>query len=239
MGKPVSNNELADIYLRLQSAGAENINLVTGTHFVPGIMEAAEIARDRGLSIPFVWNSSGFETEVTLKILDSFISVYLPDVKTVSTAFSTEMYSTPGYAEAAKAAVKRMIASRPVIWDRDRLKQGVIVRHMVLPGYTKVTREVLEWFSREAGDAALFSLMFQYTPVSSAGLLSRRINAAEYTTVLKWLDDCGIEEGFVQELEDDGDWLPDFRAPRPFPAGESKTIWHWNTVAGLDGLSHF
>lgn len=235
-GRRVSAKELAAVFLRLQKAGAENINLVTGTHFTQGIAEAAGLARHVGLRLPFVWNTSGYENDPAMDLLDDFVSVYLPDVKTVSGEISGRLYGAPGYAEAACRAVKRMVRTRPLYWNGALLSGGVIVRHMVLPGHLDITRNVLRWYADKIGDDALFSLMFQYTPVSSAGenpgscgkAPRRRISREEYETVMEWLDEVGIEEGFVQDFENNTEWFPDFTGPDPFPADKSRVIWHWN-----------
>ena len=230
-GRAVGTAETADIFLRLQAAGAENINLVTGTHFIPGIAEAVGMARREGLRLPIVWNTSGYESGRTMELLDGFVAVYLPDVKTVTERTSAGLYGAPGYAEAACSAVTTMVRTRPPEWNGPLLRRGTIVRHMVLPGYLDITRDVLRWYADEIGDRALFSLMFQYTPAAGAGAGSvprRRVDREEYDTVMDWLDEYGIEEGFVQELGDDTDWLPDFTRPRPFPAGDSRVVWHWN-----------
>ncbi len=230
-GRIVSAGEMADIFLRLQAAGAENINLVTGTHFTPGIAEAVGMARGRGMDLPVVWNTSGYEAASTLDVLDGFVSVYLPDIKTVSERAGAVIYGAPGYAEAACSAVTTMVRRRPPEWVGPLLRRGVIVRHMVLPGNLDITRDVLRWYTDEIKDNALFSLMFQYTPAAGAGagsLPRRRVDREEYDTVMNWLHEFGIEEGFVQDLENDTDWFPDFTRPRPFPAGDSRVVWHWN-----------
>lgn len=238
LGAEVTTEELSGIFLRLQDAGAENINLVTGTHFVPGIAEAVDTARKNGLDIPVVWNTSGYENVETVRVLDRFVSIYLPDIKTVSPKTSGAIYGAENYADTAKSAVKAMVRERPLRRgprSETDVEEGVIVRHLVLPGLLESTREVLEWFAEEIGGGALFSLMFQYTPAGrSADLsgprgfssLARRITEEEYETVMGWLGDYDIKEGFVQEFEDDLDWFPDFRSEKPFSAEKSKLIWH-------------
>lgn len=230
-GGVLSVRELGGIFIRLQDAGAENINLVTGTHFTPGIAEAVGEARVKGLRIPVVWNGSGFETPETLQLLEEFVDIYLPDLKTVDRTTSAELYRREDYGVRAKAAVLHMAESRLLQWKGDLLQRGVIVRHLVLPGRLDVTRKVLSWYAGGIGNKAMFSLMFQYTPPAAEldcvpGDLSRRISRAEYETVISMLDEFGIEEGFVQEFEDDPAWSPDFTRTKPFPADNLRVIWH-------------
>ena len=242
VGRIISCGEAADIFLKLQAAGAENINIVTGTHFLPGIEAAVRLAWEKGLHLPIVWNTSGYENAAGMEMLDGFASVYLPDVKTVSPAVSAELYRAPGYAEAVRSAVKTMVRTRPLRWKGEHnkeplLAEGVIIRHLVLPGHLDISRDVLRWYADEIGDEALFSLMFQYTPMSPSGgagarltfseeIPQRRIKRDEYETVLQYLDEFGIEEGFVQEFENDNVWYPDFTRPAPFSADDSRVIWH-------------
>ncbi len=233
-GRTLTDDELGAIFLSLQEAGAENINLVTGTHFIPGIVEALEQARAGGLVLPVVWNSSGFEAVEALELIDPYIDVYLPDLKTVSAADARTIYGTEQYAAAAKEAVLWMADRKPLASAGPRLRSGVIVRHLVLPGLLDVTRNVLEWYGANLKDRALVSVMFQYAPPADENKAAppwaeahRSVSREEYDRVMSRLDEFGIEEGFVQELEDDGQWSPDFNQARPFHSPESRTVWHW------------
>ena len=240
VGREISSDELVRIFLRLQEEGAENINLVTGTHFIPGIAAALARAEHEGLTIPVVWNSSGFESVEALKIIDPHIDIYLPDLKTLSSEVSMQVYGRADYAERAKEAVLLMMNRRPLRMEEKRLVSGVIVRHLVLPGMGEVTGRVLRWYAENCIDrenqrpSALLSLMVQFTPVREelggvehGPVENRRVSAEEYEEVCAYLERYGIEEGFIQELEDGESWCPDFRNRDPFPDPKARTVWHW------------
>ncbi len=240
VGKEISSDELVRVFLRLQEEAAENINLVTGTHFIPGIAAALARAEHEGLTIPVVWNSSGFESVEALKIIDPHIDIYLPDLKTLSPEVSMQVYGRADYAERAKEAVLLMMNRRPLRMEEKRLVSGVIVRHLVLPGMGEVTGRVLRWYADNCIDrenqqpSALLSLMVQFTPVRGelggeehGPVENRRVSAEEYEEVCAYLERYGIEEGFIQELEDGESWYPDFRNRNPFPDPQARTVWHW------------
>ena len=223
MGAELSPEELARLMLRLQAEGAENINLVTGSQFAPGIAAAAGLARGEGLAIPLLWNSSGYESRATLQLLDPWIGVWLPDCKTLDPGLARSLMGAPDYPEVVREALNFMVEARPLGWEGERLRQGVIVRHLVLPGHLQSTRRVLAWFRERFYGKALLSVMVQYTPNPGSAadaeraVPARRVSAAEYEQVLTWLEELGIEEGFIQEPEPGSEWLPDFSRPDPFP----------------------
>ena len=164
LGREISSGELEQLMLRVQEGGAENINLVTATHFAPTIVESVAAARNQGLSIPVVWNSSGYEKLSTLQLLKGTVDVYLPDCKTLDSSLSRPLLGAANYPEVVQPALQRMIEDKPLTVAEGHLRQGVIVRHLVLPGLLEQSREVLRWFARHLKDRALLSLMFQYTP---------------------------------------------------------------------------
>jgi putative pyruvate formate lyase activating enzyme len=232
LGRELRAEELAHLMLALQREGAENINLVTGSHFTPVIGEAAARARWEGLSIPMLWNSSGYESPATLQLLAPWIDVYLPDCKTLDPELSRRFMGAPDYPRVVQEALPAMAEARPLRWEGERLRQGVIVRHLVLPGQPESTREVLAWFSERLYAKALLSVMVQYTPnprsVEAEGRVPvRRVSEAEYGQILGWLEELGIEEGFIQEPEPDSDWLPDFTRRNPFPEAQARPLWHY------------
>jgi putative pyruvate formate lyase activating enzyme len=235
LGAELDPGELARLMLRLQGEGAENVNLVTGSHFAPGIVEAARLAGARGLAIPLLWNSSGYESRATLELLAPWIQVWLPDCKTLDAELARRLMGAPDYPQVVREALAFMIEARPLAWEGERLQQGVIVRHLVLPGYPRSTREVLAWYREHLYGKALLSLMVQYTPNRRALELSDareagpsiRVSAAEYDQVLGWIEELGIEEGFIQEPESGSEWLPDFSRPDPFPEGQARAVWHF------------
>ncbi|MBN2737917.1 MAG: radical SAM protein [Spirochaetales bacterium] len=230
LGAEVTCQELADIMLRLQNAGAANINIVTGTHFAPGIKEALLLAKKQNLSLPILWNTSGFESLATLQFLEDVIDIYVPDLKSLDKEISRKFFHHSGYPEAATQGILYMLKAKPLIYQGDLLKQGVLVRHLALPGYIQASKDVLRWFADHLQGRGLFSLMFQYSALPQDNLIQPQgsISEAESQELLKTLDELGLEEGFVQELETDTQWLPDFNKQSPFPPGFSRTLWHFN-----------
>ncbi len=236
LGREVSAPQLRQMMLRLQEAGAANINLVTASHFTPSVGACVTDARKQGLSIPVLWNSSGYERLSTLDLLRETVDVYLPDCKTLDTKVSRQLMGAPDYPAVVQPALMKMVEDKPPVVEDGQIRRGVIVRHLVLPGLLDQSREVLEWFAGNLRDRALLSLMFQYTPVSSEGgeqgrkheqSLGRRVSRREYEEVLAWLDELGIEEGYFQEPAGSDDWLPDFTRLNPFPEGQAVAIWHY------------
>jgi putative pyruvate formate lyase activating enzyme len=230
MGKVVSKAELVRICLVLQEQGAENINIVTGSHVIPALVEGIAEAKTQGLVIPVLWNSSAYEGVEGLSLLEDVVDVYLPDLKTLDPVIGERFFHARDYGEAAAAAINRMMEVRGnLVYKEDVLCSGVGIRHLVLPEYLDSTREVLRWFADNAAGKSLLSLMMQYTPVGSASNIPKRyVNEGEYETVIGWLDEFGIEDGFYQELSPDSEWLPDFTRINPFSSELSTPAWHWN-----------
>lgn len=250
MGRVVETAEFARICLTLAEKGAVNINIVTGSHAVPAIVEGITAARAAGLAIPVLWNSSAYELPETLELLADTVDVYLPDLKTLDSGIAGRYFNAPDYPEIAAAAIRKMLALRPrgLEWMPRGLKQdparpagfgadtpaalvsGVMVRHLVLPGHLEASRRVLRWFADHCAGQALLSLMFQYTPTGPETAESspdRYLTKEEYDTILEWLSELGIEDGYCQELVPGADWLPDFRRANPFPVGMALPVWHW------------
>jgi putative pyruvate formate lyase activating enzyme len=237
-GREVSPKQLGEMMLRLQRRGAANINLVTASHFAPSVVESIGVTREQGLSIPVVWNSSGYERLSILDLLRETVDVYLPDCKTLDGTVSRRLMGTPEYPAVVQAALMKMVEDKPLIVEEGKISQGVVVRHLVLPGLLDQSRKVLEWIATTLEDRALLSLMFQYTPVGAEGGgeglklepgIQRRVSRREYEEVLSWLEELAIEDGFVQDPAKDDDWLPDFTRPNPFPQGQAVPIWHYQT----------
>ena len=242
LGRIVDTGEFADICLALQEKGAENINIVTGSHAAPALALGIEAARKRGLSIPVLWNSSGYEGTETLEILKDFVDVYLPDLKTMDSDFASKFFNAPDYPEHAAQGIIKMMEYRKLSFApvTETLVSGVMVRHLVIPGYMKVTRQVLALFSENCVGSghsrALLSLMTQYTPVQAPSSMARGgktgipdsyVSESEYEMVLSMLDEFGIDDGFCQELVTGSDWLPDFTRSNPFSSELSLPVWHW------------
>jgi putative pyruvate formate lyase activating enzyme len=245
MGRAVSAAEFAEICLALQKRGAENINIVTGSHAVPAIVAGVEEARRQGLAIPLLWNSSGYEGAVSLALLKDTVDVYLPDLKTFDSRVAARFFNAPDYPRVAADAIRKMMEHRALSYGEGRgqgpaagvLKSGVMVRHLILPGFLDATRDVLRWFAANCRGRALLSVMTQYTPVGGgltaaaplgeAAMPSRCVTPEEYETVLGWLDEFGIDDGFCQELITGSEWLPDFSRLNPFSSELSTPAWHW------------
>jgi putative pyruvate formate lyase activating enzyme len=229
-GAALTEDELARIFLRLQQEGAGNINVVTGTHFAPGILASLARARSQGLSIPMVWNSSGYETAETIAMLAGSVTFFLPDLKTLSPGLARERFRAADYPDRAKEALPAMAEAKPLEWSGETPVQGVIVRHLVLPGHLEETREALAWFASRLSGRALLSLMFQYTPIPGQPLaapLDRMTSVEEHAAALAMLGELGIDDGYFQEPVPDTGWLPDFTRPRPFSSGLSRMVWHY------------
>jgi putative pyruvate formate lyase activating enzyme len=187
------------------------------------------------LSIPVVWNSSGYETSGAVAALAEAVDLFLPDMKSLRPELTAKLNGARDYPEHAKRAIAEMVRLKPLVRKGERPAQGVIVRHLVLPGLLEQTREVLEWFAAEHREQALFSLMVQYgvpeghrfARPGADGPANRPLTAGEYQRLLEWLDELGIEEGYVQEPGDEELWWPDFTRRNPFPPDYSVPVWSW------------
>lgn len=206
LGKPYTVQQLADAFLDLQEQHAHNVNLVTPTHMVPQILDALHLAKAQGLHIPIVYNTGGYENTETLKLLEGWVDVYLTDFKYLSTALSGAYSHAADYAEAAKPALAEMVRQTGAarFSPEGMMEQGVIVRHLLLPGQTADSRAVVEYLYHTYGDRIWISLMNQYTPlpwVQQDPLLCRRVTRQEYDAVVDYAVALGVENGFTQEGE--------------------------------------
>ncbi len=174
MGAALTPTAFADLCLRLQTIGAENINIVTGSHHIPAIAEGLRLAKDRGLTIPVCWNSSAYETIESLELLRGLVDIWLPDLKTLNPMISQSVFKAPDYPQVAKKAIRWMIQNTPErfvdVNGKEKMLSGVIIRHLVLPGRLNDTKLVLDWLKQHADRSddhcACISLMSQYTPVT-------------------------------------------------------------------------
>jgi putative pyruvate formate lyase activating enzyme len=224
LGKEVSVEAFAAICLALQERGAENVNIVTGSHAIPAIIEGIVAAKKAGLRIPVLWNSSAYESAEALEMLGDYVDVWLPDLKTLDSAIAARFFRAPDYPSVATTAILKMI-------ETANPPKKVIVRHLILPDYLESTRKVLLWFAESAKSRAQLSLMTQYTPIPDYGLNKsapkRYVSEKDYDAVLEWLREYEIEDGFCQELVTGSDWLPDFTRSNPFSSELSVPIWNW------------
>jgi putative pyruvate formate lyase activating enzyme len=234
LGKAVSTEDFAAICTVLRDKGAENINIVTGSHAVPAIIEGISAARRAGVRLPVLWNSSAYENVETLELLRDYVDIFLPDLKTLDSGIAAKFFNTPDYPIIAQAAILKMCEMAQTsgrtggrISVSGNQREKVIVRHLILPGCLESTREVLRWFADNAKDRALLSLMTQYTPIPGRGSTAPQqyLSADEYATVMDWLEEFEIEDGFCQELVTGSDWLPDFKRRNPFSSELSVPVW--------------
>lgn len=206
-GKSISVERLAEIFLELQEQKANNINLVTPTHYVLQIIEALELARSEGLRLPVVYNTSGYEKVETIRMLKGYVDIYLPDFKYMDGNLAKEYSHAADYPEYVKAAVEEMVnqTGSPVFDEETGLmKRGVIVRHLVLPGHVKNSKAVIRYLYETYGNRIMLSIMNQYTPmpqVKEDPLLGRKVTRREYDRVVDYALELGVECGFIQEEE--------------------------------------
>lgn len=205
-GKTITTERLAEIFLELQDKGANNINLVTPDHYVPHIIDALNISRKNGLTLPVVYNCSGYEKVETLKLLNGYIDIYLPDLKYMSNE-PAEKYSRCGnYFTVASKAIDEMVrqVEEAKFDDRGIMQKGVIVRHLTLPGYLEDSKRIIKYLYDTYGDRIFISIMNQYTPMSENPVypeLNRRIADKEYEELVDYAIEIGVENGFIQEGE--------------------------------------
>lgn len=205
-GREITEERLAEIFLELQQKGAQNINLVNPTHFVPQILRSINLAKRQGLTLPIVYNSGGYERVETLRTLKGAVDIYLPDVKFFSDEQARKLSAAPNYFDTAMNAVGEMIrqTGKPRLDDNGAMISGVVVRHLVLPGKYKDSVEIITRLGEHFGDKILFSLMSQYTPFGKVKTsaefegFNRRITTFEYRKALDAVCEAGLE-GFMQE----------------------------------------
>ena len=216
-GITVSISELASLMLKLQEFGAASINLVTGTHYIPSIIQALQIAKNDGLKLPIVWNSSGYESVQAIKLIDPYIDLYLLDCKTLDADVASKFCGRACYSSAI-IPVMKFLKRRYPITDMENGLSGVLVRHLVFPGTLDATMRFLSWYADNFKDNFLLSLMTQFVPpLNDPGF--PKITKAQHAQLLDALDYYGID-GFAQEMSDNEIlWIPDFTKDQPFPAG--------------------
>jgi putative pyruvate formate lyase activating enzyme len=203
-GKSISSERLAEIFLELQDQGAHNINLVTATHYLPWILPALDMVKEK-LHIPVVYNCGGYERLETIQALSSYVDIWLPDLKYFSSDLSRRYSQAPDYFARASAAVRQMIlqTGTPVFDDRGIMQKGVIIRHLVLPGQKEDSLQLIKWMAEELPEKQFYiSLLSQYTPYEKNPdfpELNRRITSYEYQKVVEAALEAGLEQGFMQK----------------------------------------
>ncbi len=209
-GKKVSLQHLSEIFLMLQETGAANINLVTAGHFIPQVAYSLAEAKRQGLSIPVVYNSSGYEEVSSLRLLEGLVDIYLPDLKYFSRELSAACSHAPDYFDKASSAIAEMFRQTgPFLLESEGglMKSGLIVRHLLLPGHTGDSKKILRYLHNTYGNDIYISIMNQYTPMTHVSQdpnwnlteLRRPVTEAEYEKVLLFAERIGIEKGFRQE----------------------------------------
>ncbi len=222
IGKPISIERLAEIFLELQEQGAANINLVTPTHYTPEIVEAVKAGKEKGLILPIIYNCSGYEKVETLKLLEGIVDVYLTDFKYMEEEVAKRYSHAEDYPEIAKQALREMVRQqpRPVFSEEkregqiqesssgvqnfDMMQKGVIVRHLLLPNHLRNAKKVVKYVYETYGNQVYISLLNQYTPlpqVSDLPELNRKVTKREYNSLVDYAINLGVEQGFIQEGE--------------------------------------
>lgn len=219
-GEDITIEELAEGFLSLQSQGANNINLVTPTHYVPQIIKALDIAFKKGLTIPIVYNTSGYENIETLKMLKGYIDIYMPDLKYFDNKYAVKYSSAPNYFETAAAAIKEMVTQtgKPQFNESGIMIKGTIVRHLMLPGLMLDSKRVMDYLYKTYGNDIYISLMCQYTPlehVKKYPELYRRVDMKKYDILVDYCYSQGMEQVFIQDEESAQEsFIPDFSQSR-------------------------
>ena len=210
-GKIISKERLSEIFLELQEQGANNINLVTPTQFVPQIAQALEHAKMHGLNLPIVYNTGSYEHVDTLRRMEGLVDVYLPDLKYYSSELSLRYSHAADYFLVASNAIKEMFrqVGTPLFTETSSgsesmplITRGVIVRHLVLPGHIADSKKIIKYLYDTYGNDIYISIMNQYTPATDLTdfpELNRRLTQKEYDTVVDYAIDLGVENGFSQE----------------------------------------
>lgn len=215
-GKEITVERLAKIFIEQQERGVNNINLVTPTMYVESIIEAIKIARKNGLKIPIVYNSSGYENVETIKKLNGYIDIYLPDFKYATNRLALKYSGVNNYTDSVIPAIHEMIAQvgTPQFDNRGILKRGVIIRHMVLPNNVLNSKMVLKEIAKNYKDKVLISVMAQYFPSGDANKypeINRKVSKKEFLEVEEYLYDLKLENGYIQELgEHEEEYVPNF-----------------------------
>lgn len=207
-GEEITTAGLAGKMLQLQRRGAHNINFVTPTHFLPQILAALWLAIPQGFMLPLVWNSSGYESVDSLQLLDGIVAVYLPDMKYSDDTVALELSGAPDYSRVNRAAVSKMLRQVGHLQTDENgiAVAGLIVRHLVLPGGRDGSREILPWVAENLGSETHVALMSQYFPAGKAATvpgIDRPVNHEEYDAACEALEAAGLENGWVQELDEE------------------------------------
>ena len=214
--KEITIEELADIFIEQQKRGAENINLVTPTSYAYQIIEAIKIAKKNGLKLPIIYNTNGYENVETIKALEGYIDIYLPDFKYMDKKIAKQYSGVEDYPEVAKKAIVEMQkqVGNAQIDNTGIIRKGLIIRHLILPNNTENSKQVLKWINDNLPKETYVSVMAQYFPTYLAKkdkTLNRKISKREYKKVEDYLYSLDIENGYIQDLGDNEEcYVPEF-----------------------------
>lgn len=205
-GLEITVERLADIFMELQAQGAANINLVTAAHYVPQIIEALNMAKEKGFCLPVVYNCSGYECVETLQMLEGYVDVYLPDFKYMEENLAKQYSKAENYPETVKQAIAEMVRQTGdcQFGEDGYIKKGTIVRHLILPGHTKNSMKALKYLYETYGNHIYISIMNQYTPIYEQEQykeLNRKVTRREYEKVLDYAMELAIENAYIQDGE--------------------------------------
>ncbi|WP_172674853.1 radical SAM protein [Cellulosilyticum ruminicola] len=206
-GKYITTQRLTEIFLELQEKGAVNINLVTPTHYIYQIKIALKNAKAKGLHIPIVYNTSGYEKVESLKLLEGLIDIYLPDFKYYSSLVGKKYAKVNDYFEKASLALEEMVkqVGSPVFSEAGIMQKGVIVRHLMLPGYLQDSKNIISYLYETYGNRIYISIMNQYTPlqeqIKGFPELNRKVSKISYKKLINYASELGVENGFIQQGE--------------------------------------
>ena len=215
-GIEITIEELSDIFIKQQNKGVNNINLVTPTMYVYQIIEAIKIARKKGLDIPIIYNSNGYENIETIKKLNVYIDVYLPDLKYYDDEIAYKYSGINNYFENAKSAILEMQkqVGGPKLNENGIIQKGLIIRHLVLPNNIENSEKILRWIKSNINEEVYISIMAQYFPSYKAKQMNdinRKLSEEEYAKIEDLVYELDIKNGYMQELgEHEEEYVPDF-----------------------------
>ncbi|WP_297420378.1 radical SAM protein [Clostridium sp.] len=215
-GIEVSIERLSEIFLELQEKGANNINLVTPTHYVPQIIEALKIAKENKLTIPILYNTNSYDSIETIKLLEGYIDVYLPDFKYFNDKYAVKYSNANNYAGNAAKVINEMVrqVGKPVFDSNGNMIKGVIVRHLMLPGLLFDSKKIIDYLYNTYKDDIYISIMNQYVPMFNAinhPEINKPLNPKHYDSLINYALDLGITNGFIQdEGTNSSDFIPEF-----------------------------
>ncbi len=215
-GKEITIEHLTQIFIKQQEKNVNNINLVTPTMYVPQIIEAIKIARKKGLNIPIIYNSNGYENVETIKKLNGYIDIYLPDLKYYSNEIAKKYSKIDNYFETAISAIKEMQkqVGNPILNEEGIIQKGVIIRHLILPHHLLNTKNILKYVKENFDENTYISIMAQYFPTYKAKedkLINRKLTKKEYKEIENYLYLLNLKNGYIQELgEHEEEYVPNF-----------------------------